>query len=101
MYDDVYKSLVQAGVAKKSDDFSFDYNDPLKTIFHLTHPEMCLVVDEIGSSISQKGDEHIVGKKYRCERDTAPREQASHNDKHFTLLGLIALYGKTGFCQAI
>ena len=35
MYNDVYNSLVQAGVAKKSNDFSFDHDGPLNTTFHL------------------------------------------------------------------
>ena len=78
MSDDMYESLVQAGITKNSDSFSFDYNGPIKTHFHVTHSEKSLVTDEVGSIISQEGDGHIAGRKY------IPREQASYNDKHFT-----------------
>ena len=62
---------------------------------------MCLVVDEVGSHISQKGDGHIAGKKYVCEIDSIPKEQASHTDKHFTLLGFTALTGESVLCLII
>ena len=101
MYGDVYESLVQAGNATKSNEFSSEYDGPLKTNYHLTHLEMCLVVDEVGSDISQKGDRHIAGKKYVCEIDSIPKEQASHTDKHFTLLGFTALNGKPVLCLII
>ena len=94
MYNDVYKSLVQSENAEKSNEFSSEYDSPFKTNFKLTHPENCLVVDEIGSNISQKGDGHIAGKKYVCEIDLIPKEQASHTDKHFTLLEFTALSGE-------
>ena len=101
MYDDVYESLVLAGNATKSKEFTSEYIGSLKTNFHLTHPEMCLVVDEVGSNISQKGDGHIAGKKYVCEINSIPREQASHTDKHFTLLGFTALTGEPVLCLVI
>ena len=101
MYDDVYESLVQSGNAEKSNEFSSEYDGPFKTNFKLTHPENCLVVDEVGSNISQKGDGHIAGKKYVCEIDSIPKEQASHTDKHFTLLGFTALSGEPVLCLII
>ncbi len=64
-------------------------------------PEMCLVVDEVDSNVSQKGDGHITGKKYVCEIDSIPKEQASHTDKHFTLLGFTALNGEPVLCLII
>ena len=40
MYEDVYKSLVQVGNATKTNEFSSEYDGPLKTNFHLIHPEI-------------------------------------------------------------
>ena len=59
------------------------------------------MVDEVGSNISQKGDGHIAGKKYVCEIDSIPKEQASHTDKHFALLGFAALSGEPVLCLII
>ena len=64
IYEDLYKPLVQTGNATKTNEFTSEYDGPLKTNFHLTHPEMCLFVDEVGSNISQKCDGHIAGTKY-------------------------------------
>ena len=101
IYEDLYKPLVQTGNATKTNEFTSEYDGPLKTNFHLTHPEMCLVVDEVGSNISQKGDGHIAGTKYICEINSIPRQQASHSDKHFTLLGFTALTGEPVLCLVI
>ena len=38
----------------------------LKCTHNIVHPEMCLVVDEAGANLSQKGDGHIGGQKYIC-----------------------------------
>ena len=59
MYDQVYSCMVDAGVARMSEEYCDDYEGPLRTKYHLTHPEMCLVVDEVGSNSSQRGDGHI------------------------------------------
>ena len=68
----------------KNNEFRSKYSGHLKTNFHLTYPEICLVVDEVGINISQKGDGLIAEKKYVCVIDSIPKEQASHTDKHFT-----------------
>ena len=101
MYEDVYESLVQAGNSTKINEFTSEYDGPLKTNIHLTHPEMCLVIDEVVSNISQKGDGHIARKKYICEINSIPREQSSYSGKHFTLLGFTALTGEPVHCLAI
>ena len=72
MYDQVYSCMVDAGVACCSDEFCDDYTGPLRTKYHLTHPEMCLVVDEVGTNSLQQGDGHIGGQKYQCEKGTMP-----------------------------
>ena len=102
MYDDVYECMVEAGVAKKMDVASDKFPGQLKTKYELIHPEMCLVVDEVGSNISQRGDGHIAGKKYCCEKGYGvPQNKSSINDRHFTLLGFTALTGEPVLCVVI
>ena len=101
MYDDVYAALVDAGNATKSNEPSFDYNGPFVTHYHLTHPQNCLVVDEVGSDTSQKGDGHAGGAKYLCGRGGTPYQQSAMNDKHFTMLGFTALSGEPVLCLII
>ena len=43
----------------------------------IDHPEMCLLVDEVGSDLSQKGDGHIGGAKYACEKGNVPQNQCN------------------------
>ena len=101
MYDEVYDCMVDAGVARYFDQPSSLNPKQLKSRYHLTHPEMCLVVDEVGSNISQRGDGHIGGQKYMCEIGTVPQNKVSHNDRHFTVLGFTALDGSPVLCVII
>ena len=72
MYDDVYLAMVECGVAEKLEIPIFMDRDGnpteddskifgVKCTHTITHPDMCLVVDEVGSNLSQKGDGHIGG----------------------------------------
>ncbi len=76
MYDEVYEAMEECGVAicnqqpilmdrmgvKCDTDGLFG----LPCTHTLKHPDMCLVVDEVGSNLSQKGDGHIGGTMYMC-----------------------------------
>ena len=86
--------MVECGVARKLDHQSSKFVGDIMTRYELMHPEMCLVVDEVSSNISQRGDGHIAGMKYCCEYGSIPNNKASHNDRHFTLLGFTALTGE-------
>ena len=101
MYSDVYECMVECGVATKLNEYSFEYPGDLKTKYHLKHPEMCLVVDEVGCNISQRGDGHVRGTKFCCEIGSIPQNKASHNDRHFTCLGFTALSGEPVLCVVI
>ena len=101
MYDEVYSALVESGNATQTQQCTSKYNGLLKTHYHLTHPQNCLVVDEVGSDTSQKGDGHIAGAKYYCGRGWVPQNQSSSNDKHFTMLGFTALSGEPVMCLVI
>ena len=50
-----------------------------------------MVVDEVGSKISEGGDGYFGRTKNCCEHGSLLNNKASHYDRHFTLLGIIAL----------
>ena len=93
--------MVECGVAKKLDKASCEYQGDLVTKYVLVRPEMCLVVDEVGSNISQRGDGHVRGRKYCCEFGSIPQNRASHNDRHFTCLGFTSLSDEPVLCVVI
>ena len=101
MYSDVYKCMVECGVATKLNEDSHEYQGDLISKYHLQHPEMCLVVDKVGSNISQRGDRHVRGTKYCCEIGSIPQNKVSHNDWHFTCFRLTALSGEPVLCVVI
>ena len=112
MYDEVYDAMVECHVASKYDTPIYTTNNGsiatewntkfgLPCTHKIDHPEMCLVVDEVGSDLSQKGDGHIGGAKYACEKGTHAQNKVQHTDKHFTLLGFTALTGEPVLCLVI
>jgi len=112
MYDEVYDAMVECKVASKhpqpiyknaDGNIAIDWKEKfgMPCTHNIDHPEMCLVVDEVGSDLSQKGDGHIGGAKYACEKGTVPQNKVQHTDKHFTLLGFTALTGEPVLCVII
>ena len=72
-----------------------------KVTHKITNPDMCLVMDEVGNSTSQKGDGAVGGEKFVCAKGTAPKEITNTKDKHWTLIGLTALSGEPVMCVII
>ena len=72
-----------------------------KVTHNLTHPEMCVVMDEVGGNTSQKGDGHIGGELLVCAKGMIPKKKVNTKDKHFTVLGLTALNGDAIMCVVI
>ena len=112
MYDEVYDAMVECKYTSRYDTPIYSTNNGsiatkwsqkfgLHCTHKIDHPEMCLVVDEVGSDLSQKGDGHIGGAKYACEKGTHSQNKVQHTDKHFTLLGFIALTGEPVLCLVI
>ena len=77
MYDGVYQALVDCGAATSLDVPVYMDRDGNKVTSQsqafgckcthvIDHPWMCLVVVQVGSNLSQKGDGHISGQKYVC-----------------------------------
>ena len=62
---------------------------------------MCLVMDGVGGNMNQKGDGNSGGQLQICERGMTPQEKINIKDKHYTLLGITALTGKSVMCIVI
>ena len=111
MYEEVYEAMGECKLAIKLKSPCFKDSKGnicdernafgLKYTHHITHPEMCLVVDEVRSNLSQKGDSHIGGQKYTCEAGTIPQIKVQYSGKHFTLLSFTALSGAPVLCVII
>ena len=112
MYGKVYDAMVECNVASKYETPIYTINDgsiattwkkkfELPCTHKIDHPELCLVVDEVTSDLSQKGDGHIGGAKDACEKGIHAQNKVQHTDKHFTLIGFTALTGESMLCLVI
>jgi hypothetical protein len=45
----------------------------LKVKVDLKRPDMCVVLDEVGSNLNMLNDGHIGGKRYVCEKGDEPK----------------------------
>ena len=72
-----------------------------KVTQNIPRPYMCLVMDEVGGNMNQKGDGNVDGQLQLCERWMTPQENINTKDKHYTLLGLTALTYKPVICIVI
>jgi len=74
MYNNVYESMVDAGVAVKLDAaawFNKDGNEApteensvgRQSSYKLTHPDLVLFMDEVGDNTSQNNDGNVGGQK--------------------------------------
>jgi len=67
----------------------------------ISHPDMMLCMDVVGSDTSQKGDGAVGGEKFVCAVGTTLKEKCSTKSKHWTLLGLTAFDGSPVMCIVI
>ena len=58
-------------------------------------------VNEVGSNTSQEGDGALGGERKIVGRGSVPRESATTNDNHFTVLGFTAATGEPIMCAVI
>jgi hypothetical protein len=58
-------------------------------------------VNEVGSNTSQEGDGALGGERKIVGRGSVPRESATTNDNHFTVLGFTAATGEPIMCAMI
>jgi len=72
-----------------------------KCTIKITHPELCIVGDEVGGNTSQKGDGHVGGKRFVGPKHCVSQLKSSKKDKKFTVVGLTALTGEPVMCVII
>ena len=111
MYNEVYAAMVIAGVAtelaepiwvnKEQEETSEEEAFGRKVTHLLTRPDYVVFVDEVGSNLSQEGDGAVGGERKIVGRGSVPRESASTNDTHFTVLGFTAATGQPIMCAVI
>jgi hypothetical protein len=58
-----------------------------------TQAHKLIMVDEVGESISQKGDGNAGGQKFMVAADMRAQVRNSFKDNHFTVLGFTAATG--------
>ena len=85
MYNHIYDEMIDAKVASIYDDPMWQDSDGnpcsesesfgCKVTHNLTHPEMCIVMDEVGGNTSQKGDGHIGGELLVCGKGMIPQKK--------------------------
>ena len=110
MYTQVYQQMVEARLAVEIEPEWQDMSGKnvladdafgCKVTHELLHPEMCLVMDEVGGNTSQKGDGSNGGELHICSVGMTPQQKACTKEKHFTLLGITALNGDPVMCVII
>jgi hypothetical protein len=111
MYDEIYAAMEIAGVAtglaapvwvnKDQEETSEEEAFGRRITHLLTRPDYVVFVDEVGSNLSQEGDGAVGGERKIVGRGSVPRERATTNDTHFTVLGFTAATGEPIMCAII
>jgi hypothetical protein len=108
MYDDVENEMIEAGVAVQLDSPIWmdeqgnsvpeSQSKGFKVKVKLTRPDMCIVMDEVGSNLSMMKDGHAGGEKFVVGKGKEAKLKATKRDKRFTCLGLTLLSGEPLMC---
>jgi hypothetical protein len=112
MYDHVYAAMVKSKVAIELEeevmlrlDGTITENEEestgRKTKYILTHPELVLFVDEVGSNTSQQSDGNIGGQKFIVYQAQRALLRSSYADCHFTILGFTNAKGEAVCCVIV
>lgn len=107
MYDMVYNSWVDAGVARKlPEEEHYWVNDKgervdneeeavgCKVTIELTHPQMVLFGDEVGTDVCQEDDGHVGGQTFVVPKRTRAELKSSTKTSRWTSIGLTAATGE-------
>jgi hypothetical protein len=73
----------------------------MKVSTQLHHPDMCIVMDEVGCNINMTKDGHVNGTKFVVDKNDEAKQKASKKGRHFTCLGLTSLSGDPVMCVVI
>ena len=113
MYNDIYKHMVEAGVARKVDNpVYFNVNNemvdeddpsrfPISTNYIVTKPELIIFMDETGKNTNMKKDARIGNEKHVTAKGKRPYKTCSAGDIHFTTLPFITAAGTPVCCVII
>ena len=72
-----------------------------KTDIRIIKPEMAIMFDEVGSNLSQEGDNANGGERYCCGVNEVPYQAASTKNHRFTTMGVTRLDGHPLMCVVI
>ena len=111
VYEQIGEELVEAGVAKYREEpawmnigglvveekDAYGYN----VMLDITELDQVRVMYEVGRNTNQKGDGSVGGELQLYERGKIPRRKVKTKDKHYTVLGLTSISGKTVMCIVI
>jgi len=102
MYDNVYKRMVEAGIAKEVDE-PIQHENGMSSKYVLTHPEYLIFVDETGCNTNQLNDGKVGGELYIMPKNVgdAAATAGATTDIHFTLLPFISGTGEPVLCAII
>ena len=91
MYTHIIHEMVSAGVAEPLPEPEWmnrkgeivDEKDSFgcKVFHQLVRPDMCIVGDEVGGSISMKGNGHKGGTLYLCGKNQVPKKNLNQMQK--------------------
>jgi len=105
MYEVIEEEFIRVGVAvrlpepvwmdEEGNHVEKGNADGCKVNINIIKPEMCIVADDVGGNTSQKDDGKIGGEQWLTESDTIPQRKISTKNKHYTVLGITLLNGKT------
>ena len=111
MYDEVYEAMEKAGVVRRLEEPIWVDKEQKKTeqenafgqraTHLLTRSDFVIFVDEVDSNVSQEGDGAVGGERKIVGRGSVPRESATTNDTHFTVLRFTAATGEPIMCAVI
>jgi hypothetical protein len=113
MYDNVYDTMVDAGVAEllpepvTYDIYGVETTDPklmygCPTKYKMIHPEMILFADECGSNTNQATDGHVGGQLFVLPSDRCSTGILGMvTDIHFTVLCFTSGIGEPVMCAVI
>ena len=111
MYDEVYEAMQKAGVAirlaepiwvdKEQQETDQENAFGQKATHLLTRPDFVIFVDEVGSNLSQEGDGAVGGERKIVGSGSGPRESATTDDTHITVLGFTPATSEPIMCAVI
>ena len=103
--------MVEAGVAKEfTEPVCIDGNGceceeeksyGRKVTHIITHPEMCIIRDEVDTNTSQKGDGHKGVVKFLVQKGSTPLIRASTKECHSIVMGMTELTGEPVMCVCV